>query len=776
MNFTKKMYLSTLITFFLSFILFNSTTICAQNDPCIAGFSYSTVSGTMNLIQFNDESVGGDPNTLLQIIDWYWDFGNGAMSNEQNPVMQFSTGTFTVCLTIITTSGCTSTSCQDVVVGNPPPPCSVEANFEATVGNATVFFTDLSTGDVSAWYWDFGDGTTSTEQNPSHTYGELTTYWVCLTVTNGDPDNSCTDSYCDFVYFGGNNGNCTASFTYDLLADGSVEFNGTAGDPNVQVTSWFWDFGDGNTSTEQNPNYSFEMNSSGTYTVCLTITTANGCTDESCQTVFIGNNNGNCNAEYSFEVMYPPSGSPYVEFSDETSGGVLAWDWTFGDGTGSSEQNPVHYFADGTYTVCLTITVSTFAGTTCTDTECKNITVGNGSTNCFATFQYSANESTVSFFNASVGGNANNQGLSYLWDFGDGNTSTELNPVYTYEEAGDYEVCLTISNADGSCTDTYCVTLTVNEPSLFFNICGSVYVGVNVPSGDNSYTVWLIEHDEDEGTLYAVDSIVLESNPGGIATYCFNYLNTGSSYLVKAALNEASEDYWDFLPTYYDNVLFWDEATYVSVTNMSVNIYLIPGNNPGGPGFIGGYISEGAGKTTGEGGIVNVPVYLLNMDESPLTYRYSDENGNYTFDDIPYGTYWVHIEIPGKTAERYEVTIEPDSPIAEDINFKVFDTEILINETTGLHDNDKLNLQGISLYPSPAKDIAYLQINMATNAQINVSISDVNGKNLMTWEQNLNQGQHQLPVVLKDWPEGLYLVKVQASGSEAYEVLKLFKQ
>ena len=165
------------------------------------------------------------------------------------------------------------------------PPENVEptADFSATVDNTTVTFEDTSSdtdGNITAWSWDFGDGTTNATQNPVHTYAEDNkTYTVTLTVTD---DDGATATTTDTVTVGTPPVGPTADFVYspmiNITFDTNITFtdNSTAG--TLAITNWTWDFGDGNYSYEQNATYNYAVND--TYTVTLTVTDANELSDE----------------------------------------------------------------------------------------------------------------------------------------------------------------------------------------------------------------------------------------------------------------------------------------------------------------------------------------------------------------------------------------------------------------------------------------------------------------------------------------------------------------
>ena len=209
-----------------------------------------------------------------------------------------------------------------------------------------VAFTDLSLNTITTWAWDFGDGNTSTIQNPLNTYHNPGLYSVQLTVTGpGGSDSITKTDYIQIDYFPP-----TADFTADVTtgdAPLTVNFTDLSLDT---VNTWLWDFGDGNTSAIQHPQHIY--NDPGLYTVSLTVTGPGG-SDTHTKTDYIS-------------VQYPAPtagfiGNPtsgyfplQVNFTDLTTGVVNAWKWYFGDGTIVTTQNPVHtYQNSGNYTVSL---------------------------------------------------------------------------------------------------------------------------------------------------------------------------------------------------------------------------------------------------------------------------------------------------------------------------------------------------------------------------------------------------------------------------------------
>jgi PKD repeat protein len=210
---------------------------------------------------FNNSSTGSS-------LTYNWTFGDGYSSSLMNPVHTYSSpGTYTVCL--YATNACTTDSiCQTVTVS-----CAA-ANAAWSYTNSTVnaSFTDMTSGNPISWAWDFGDGGTSNLQNPTHSYAAAGTYTVCLTIT----DSCGIDSTCQPVTV------CNlpvAGFTSNAVL-GLVDFT----DASTGGTSWAWTFGDGGTSTLQNPSHTYTAN--GTYVVCLTV--MDGCgADTLCDTLTV---------------------------------------------------------------------------------------------------------------------------------------------------------------------------------------------------------------------------------------------------------------------------------------------------------------------------------------------------------------------------------------------------------------------------------------------------------------------------------------------------------
>jgi len=148
--------------------------------PPVADFSASPVSGEAPLsVGFTDASTG-------QPTSWSWDFGDGATATSQNPTHEYAApGAYSVSLTVANAGGQdTETKADYIVVSDVPPAADFTASATTGTPPLTVSFTDLSAGNPTSWYWEFGDGAISDVQNPVHSYGSVGAYTVSLTVTS----------------------------------------------------------------------------------------------------------------------------------------------------------------------------------------------------------------------------------------------------------------------------------------------------------------------------------------------------------------------------------------------------------------------------------------------------------------------------------------------------------------------------------------------------------------------------------------------------------------
>jgi gliding motility-associated-like protein len=402
-----------------------------------ADFSVTPLSGCAPLSVSYTDSSTGDPTS------WKWDFGNGDTSDRKSGVNIFNNpGTYNVKLVIKNGRGIDSVVKNQYIVVNALPVVDFNASVTAGCFPLKVDFSDRSlpgSGTITKWEWDCGDGTVYFDQNPKHTYTINGNFRVILKVTNS---NGCDSFTRKAGYIRIKNGVKT-NFEYTSAsgcgASASINFtNKSVGTGNL---SYKWDFGDGSPpSEEQSPHHVYQ--NAGVYTVKLITINSYGCSDTLIKPNAI--NIGFVKADFT----KPDAACPGTDFqltNTSNPSSFVASLWDFGDGTTSSDPNPLKaYVASGTYQIKL---VTDFGS--CKDSTTKAITVLPKPATDFTAINNNSCGAplNVTFTNTTPGGN------SYLWIFGDSATSALPNPQHTYTSLGNYNVVLIVKGSNG-CTDT----------------------------------------------------------------------------------------------------------------------------------------------------------------------------------------------------------------------------------------------------------------------------------------------------------------------------------
>lgn len=383
---------------------------------------------------FTDLSVPAD--------QWLWDFGDGGTSTLQNPSHSYSdTGYFTVTL-IATNNGCPDT----IVKANYPYVLPPIARFVATANcsNRLQFtFTDQSIAPQS-WRWDFGDGNTSTAQNPVHTYPAFGPYTVRLIVTNG----TCADTLSQVIQAIDENPAFSANITSGCK---NLFVNFTASNISFPlIASYYWDFGDGSVQTTSAGGIGYTYTTSGTFTVMLVTTDLNGCTDTVTRTNYIRVNGPIASFTASNVTGCSGLTTVFNDFStDDGVNAIVSWQWDFGDGNIQNFSGPPFqhvYDSVGIFTVKLTITDA--AGCIDTLTITNLVSTSNPIPDFIAIHPQTCPGGSVFFENRSSPAT-----VGSFWDFGDGNTSTVFSPFHSYTTPGIYTVKLRIQDTNG-CADS----------------------------------------------------------------------------------------------------------------------------------------------------------------------------------------------------------------------------------------------------------------------------------------------------------------------------------
>jgi len=468
-----------IFTLLFAFTALITASVFAQL-PCNAEFNFTVgANGYVQFLPINGLAVAHS-----------WSFGDGASSYEASPVHSYSAGTYNVVHVVSywspndSTIQCTDSAIRAVtIVGQPA--CNIDAAFtfgRDSVQTNKVYFTNLSSGTNAntVSFWNFGDGSISYDNNPVHVFPASGAYTVCLTVMR---DSACNDVSCSVVQVQAPLCNLTVNFSAfpDSLNPSTIYFENLSG-PIAAGDTVRWFFGDGATSTSINTQHTYA--NPGTYNVCQVVKKmSNGavvCTREFCRQVVIA---APCNIQPNF-VYFPDSSiaTPFIYNFINTTASLNNADssfWNFGDGSPVviNPANPVQhtYFVPGAYTVCLRIkkvqpgTINVI----CERSICQTIVIQGVQCNLQAYFTAAADSTNFNllYFQNLSGGFTTTD--SARWTFGDGSSSTAVNPAHTYTAPGTYQVCLRVSRTQlpgtPACVDEYCRSITI-QPSNTCNL------------------------------------------------------------------------------------------------------------------------------------------------------------------------------------------------------------------------------------------------------------------------------------------------------------------
>ncbi|KAA0002972.1 MAG: PKD domain-containing protein [Thermoplasmata archaeon] len=414
------------------------------NTPPTANFSWiPSLPNDREVIYFSDKSVDIDGFVTV----WLWDFGDGNISYEQNPNHSYwDNGNYTITLTVTDDDGALHTIQKEITITNIPPIADFSWIPSLPSTSDFIYFMDNSSdldGNIVNYTWNFGDGNMSYEKDAMHKYADNGTYTVTLLIRDND---NATDVVVKKITV--SNVPPHADFTFTPTSPKDVQtvtFGDLSSDSDGNIVAWYWDFGDGTTSTEKEPKHMYPDD--GTYSINLTVTDDDGATNKITKIILVRNDPPQANFYYLPSSPTDLDEISFHDISEDADGNIVSWKWVFGDGNTSNEQNPTHrYFNNGIYTVKLTVTDDD----TDSDTVVYDITIANAPP--IANFSYTPTSPTdlekITFMDNSsdLDGNI----VNYTWNFGDGNVSYERNVSHQYGDDGNYTVTLKVKDDDGA--------------------------------------------------------------------------------------------------------------------------------------------------------------------------------------------------------------------------------------------------------------------------------------------------------------------------------------
>ena len=375
--------------------------------------------------------------------------------------------------------------------------------------------------------------------------------------------------------------------------------------------------------------------------------------------------------------------------------------------------------------------------------------------------QHPSNYLIVNFTNISSGNITR-----YLWDFGDGSTFEGENPSHAFPYEGDFAVCLTVINDDTTspCNDTYCLEIPVT-PDPLYELGGLLFAGmypINNPVNTGDHAFAFLYRLEENGCK-PVDTVLFDT----LGYFWFNNVREGS-YLLKAGLLKNSVRFDEFLPAYHGNVLHWSDSDTLIVDHDIFNaaVYMIPAESlEAGSGKISGQLMMD--QTHGilspvEGG----QVVLADEDGNPYRCDMADQEGHFSFNNLPPGDYLIFGEYTGSEAQLLDVTLDSLQMTADSLTLMVY------SEIPGMNDEATF-IPEISIYPNPVDDQLQVHMNLLVNEQVEVALFDYLGREVSGEVWRMPAGSFRQTIDVQLLAPNVYLA-VFRGKTHHWQVVKKF--
>ena len=562
------------------------------------------------------------------ITNYLWDFGAGG-STDPNPSFTYnSNGNYNVSLIVTNNWGCTS----DAAIKTQYIQVYQKVNASFTIPNYyscdtpfTATFVNTSTGGgIITYVWDFGDGQTSTDANPSHTYTNTGAYTVTLTAKNG---TNCTSTsvHANAVLAGKPTAGISAP---DTVCSGTAPVLYGSITPAIFISTVKWLFPDNN-ATQYGQNVSHAFTTPGDYDIVMVAYNAAGCNDTAHHII---NVRPAPQADFSIDKVIGCSVPFAVQFTNLSSPvNDLKYDWNFGDGVHDATANPAHtYNSFGNYPVTLTIT-DTITGCTAIMQKPNAIRIQQPQVDFIYTPQGGCKPMPVSA--TAQLANIIDPVVSYEWDFGDGYTTTTTagNASHTYTAAGGFYITLKIITAQG------CTVTSIAKPVDVADICdddGSG--GGGGGGGGGGFTIG--KTCTDKYTLTFTDTVI-NSAP---VSWDFG---DGSPLYTTPPLNPVTHTFPATTTKYVVEIIRQDTLTGI-VTSGRVRVIIIDEHANFTPDVTD--ICNNKSVNFSTIGIDSSHINKYTWDFGDSTPRYTINNKNY------YNSYGVYLN--GNTTHQYTDT------------------------------------------------------------------------------------------------------------------------
>jgi subtilisin family serine protease/PKD repeat protein len=421
------------------------------------GGPYAGVRGESVAFTASGSDADGDPLTYT------WNFGDGNSGLGASVLHSYTAlGTFTVSARAFDGYEYSDPATSTVTISNRPPAAGPGGPYSGFRGQAIAFDGSASSdpdGDALTYAWDFGDGTTGTGRNATHTYAAFGGDTVRLIVNDGHLDSTPSFAAVTIV---DRAPTAVAGGPYPGFRAVPITFDGSGSvDPDGNALTYAWDFGDGATGTGVSPTHAYA--SLGPFAVALVVTDGATASTPAFATVTIANRGPVANAGGPYSAVRGTAVAFNGTASTDADGDALTYRWTFGDGGTATGAIPTHaYTTLGTFTVTLIVNDGYADSAPVTAT----VTITNRAPVAGSGGPYTGLRGVAVGFNGSASSDPDGDPLTYSWTFGDDATGTGANPAHAYSTLGTFTVTLVVNDGFTSSPPATTSVTVSNRPPI----------------------------------------------------------------------------------------------------------------------------------------------------------------------------------------------------------------------------------------------------------------------------------------------------------------------
>ncbi len=670
-------------------------TVQVYEEP-IPNFSYPVGNLCKNNPVLFTNTTTGETGAA---VTWTWDFNGEGASSEKEPSFTFLTsGSKTITLTS-SIPGCANVTQQTINIEESP---TTAFSFNNTCNGAATTFTDATTGNnLTTWNWNFGDGTFSAIQNPTHNYAAAGNYVVTLTVGN---NLGCTTTKVDTVY---SHSIPVVNFANDLpCSTTAIQFTDQSLVANANMVAWEWDFGDGNASTEQHPSHVY--NQTGNFTVSLKAYSQFGCfsTNQSVVSVAQGPV-----VDFEWDKACEGEATTFTDLTNSFGIAITNWAWII-EGNLLNTQNPSYTFnASGTYTVQLTVQLVN----NCTQTIRQDVLVEIPP---IVQFRYNEGCGSTSTTFYDTTNPLNDAVIAREWR-ADGTVFSTDSVATTSLAPGNYNITLSvITNAGCEETTTTSVSL-IGSPFANFETpttFGAAPLKIdftNLSTGGNTY-LWSFGD--------ANNTTSTEQHP----TFIFNKIG---QYAVTLRTSST--------PTCYDETTQLIEVVNPISSASIIAVTPLAGNDK--INFVVTIENTGTNSIDSTSNLVFRADYGTEVIEPINALIYAGKTINYA------ASYAI-----ASNSNTKSICVDIIDPI------KIKLDKSCVNITVAVNISEP--------YPNPTTGVFKVDVNLESGALIKIRVVNRSGQLVLTKLYEGEIGLNQLIIDGQVLPQGIYMIEVNAGG------------